>query len=86
MGQTMREVTIYSRSGCHLCEVAHQTLVELQSLKGLESFKITEVLIDGDVELTHKFGEQVPVIHIDGQPHDYFKVDPERFLKAIGQR
>lgn len=82
----MREVTIYSRSGCHLCEVAHQTLVELQSLKGLESFRITEVLIDGDAELTHIYGEQVPVIHIDGKPHDYFKVDPERFLQAIGQR
>ena len=81
----MREVTIYSRSGCHLCEVAHQTLVELQGLKGLESFRITEVLIDGDAELTHKYGEQVPVIHIDGKPHDYFKVDPERFLQAIGQ-
>lgn len=60
--------------------------MELQSLQGLESFKITEVLIDGDAELTHQFGEQVPVIHIDGKPHDYFKVDPERFLKAIDQR
>ena len=79
----MREVTIYSRSGCHLCEIAHQTLEGLQSQA---DFSITQVLIDGNVELIEKYGEQVPVIHIDGKPHDYFRVDPERFLAAINQR
>ena len=79
----MREVTIYSRSGCHLCEVAHQSLEEL---KGQADFEITQVFIDGDSELIEKYGEQVPVIHIDGKPHDYFRVDPERFLPAINQR
>jgi glutaredoxin len=79
----MREVTIYSRSGCHLCEVAHQSLVELQ---GQADFTIHEILIDGDSELIERYGEQVPVIHIDGKPHDYFRVNPERFLQAINQR
>lgn len=79
----MREVTIYSRSGCHLCEVAHQSLEEL---KGQADFEITQVFIDGDSGLIEKYGEQVPVIHIDGKPHDYFRVDPERFLAAINQR
>ncbi len=79
----MREVTIYSRSGCHLCEVARQSLVELQ---GQVDFTIHEILIDGDTELIEKYGEQVPVIHIDGKPHDYFRVNPERFLQAINQR
>jgi glutaredoxin len=79
----MREVTIYSRSGCHLCEVAHQSLVELQ---GQADFTIHEILIDGDAELIERYGEQVPVIHIDGKPHDYFRVNPERFLQAINQR
>jgi glutaredoxin len=79
----MREVTIYSRSGCHLCEVAHQTL---EGLQRQADFSITQVLIDGNSELIEKYGEQVPVIHIDGKPHDYFRVDPERFLAAINQR
>lgn len=78
-----REVTIYSRSGCHLCEVAHQTLQNLQSQS---NFTITEILIDGNQGLIESYGEQVPVIHIDGQPHDYFRVDPDRFLAAINQR
>ena len=79
----MREVTIYSRSGCHLCEVAHQALKGLQRQA---DFSITQILIDGNSELIEKYGEQVPVIHIDGKPHDYFRVDPERFLAAINQR
>ncbi len=79
----MRQVTIYSRSGCHLCEVAHQTLTSLQSQA---NFEIEELLIDGNQELIELYGEQVPVIQIDGKPHDYFRVDPERFLKAINQR
>jgi len=79
----MPEVTIYSRSGCHLCEVAYQALEGLQSQA---DFSITQILIDGNSELIEKYGEQVPVIHIDGKPHDYFRVDPERFLAAINQR
>jgi len=31
-------------------------------------------------------GEQVPVIHIDGQPHDFFRVDEIRFRKALTKR
>jgi len=76
----MRQVTIYSRSGCHLCEEAHQVLLDLQSKA---DYEITEIFIDGELDLIELYGEQVPVIHIDGKPHDYFRVNPARFLKAI---
>jgi glutaredoxin len=78
----MSEVTIYSRGGCHLCEVAHQTLIALQADA---DFTITEILIDGEPDLIELYGEQVPVIHINSKPHDFFRVDRERFLKAIRQ-
>jgi glutaredoxin len=76
----VRQVTIYSRTGCHLCESAHQKLITLQSEA---DFAITEILIDTEPDLIELYGEQVPVIHIDGKPHDYFRVDPVRFLAAI---
>jgi glutaredoxin len=76
----MREVTIYSRSGCHLCELAHQTLERLQ---GEAEFELTQIFIDESPDLIEIYGEQVPVIHIDGKPHDFFRVDPDRFLKEI---
>lgn len=76
------EVTIYSRADCHLCEVAMATLLELQ--KDLE-FEIDKKLIDGNPELEKQYGEQVPVILINGAMHDFFRVDPERFRNSISR-
>jgi hypothetical protein len=57
----------------------------LLTLQGDAEFEIREILIDGNPDLIELYGEQVPVIHIDGRPHDFFRVEPERFLKAIAQ-
>jgi glutaredoxin len=78
----MNEVSVYSRSNCHLCEVALEVISEIR--KDFE-FTITKILIDGDAELEEKYGEQVPVILINNQPHDFFRVDPERFRLAISK-
>ena len=78
----MIEVSVYSRSNCHLCEVALEVISEIQ--KDFE-FTVTKILIDGDAELEGKYGEQVPVILINNQPHDFFRVDPERFRLAISK-
>ena len=42
-------------------------------------FTIEKIYIDGDEKLERFYGEQVPVIHINGEHHDFFRVDPERF-------
>ena len=73
-------VTIYSRTGCHLCEVAESTLSGLSSEL---DFEIEIKLIDGDDALEKLYGHEVPVIHIDGEHHDFFKVDPERFRSSL---
>ena len=78
----MIEVSIYSRSNCHLCEVA---LAVLEEIRIELDFQITKILIDGKPELEEKYGEQVPEILINGQPHDFFRVDPERFRLAISK-
>jgi len=76
----MVEVTVYSRSNCHLCDVA---MVQLEILSEEFEFTIVKKLIDGDAELENKYGESVPVILINGKPHDFFRVDPERFRAAM---
>ena len=78
----MIEVSVYSRSNCHLCEVALEVISEIRrDFK----FTVTKILIDGNSELEEKYGEQVPVILINNQPHDFFRVDPERFRLAISK-
>ena len=79
-GSKRNRVSVYSRQNCHLCDVAFETLTALQEEL---NFDLTKVFIDGDLELERKYGEQVPVILIDGQPHDFWRVDPERFRSSL---
>jgi glutaredoxin len=73
-------VTIYSRENCHLCDVA---LEALKSVEAELSFKIEKIYIDRDPDLVRKYGEEVPVIHIDGKHHDMFRVDLDRFRSSL---
>ena len=73
-------VTVYSRHGCHLCEDAVKTL---ESLREELAFDIEIIYIDGDTELEKLYGNEVPVIHINGEHHDFYKVDPERFRTSL---
>jgi glutaredoxin len=76
----MKKVTVYSRSGCHLCEIA---IDRIKSTKDELKFELDIKLIDNDVKLQAEYGEQVPVILIEGKVHDYWRVDLERFTKAV---
>lgn len=76
----MKNVTVYSRSGCHLCEIA---IDRIKSIEPDYEFNLEVLLIDNDNELEKEFGEQVPVIMINNKIHDYWKVDLERFTNAI---
>jgi glutaredoxin len=68
-GSKRNRVSVYSRQNCHLCDVAFETLTALQG--------------ELDLELERKYGEQVPVILIDGDQHDFWRVDPERFRSSL---
>ena len=76
----MTVITVYSRQNCHLCEVA---VGLLESVKDELDFKINKIYIDGNPELINQYGEEVPVIHIDGKPHDIFRVDLNRFRSSL---
>ena len=76
----MTKVTIYSRQGCHLCDDAFNTL---ESMREELNFEIDVINIDEDAELVKLYSDQVPVIHIDGEHHDFYKVDPVRFRSSL---
>ena len=76
----MTLVTIYGRTGCHLCEEA---LSILQSMQEELDFEIQEILIDGSKELEKLYGEKIPVTQIDGVHHDFWRVDPVRFRSSL---
>lgn len=74
------KVEVISRHGCHLCEIAESVVRDV--LKEV-NFKLLVKYVDEDDLLDQEYGEEVPVTLINGQRHDYFKVDRERFKNAI---
>jgi glutaredoxin len=73
-------VTVFSRHGCHLCEDAVKTL---ESMREELAFEIEIIYIDGDAELEKLYGNEVPVIHINGEHHDFYRVDRDRFRTSL---
>jgi len=76
----MKKVTVYSRLGCNLCEIA---IDKIKSVNSEIDFELEIKLIDDDKTLQEKYNDEVPVILIDDQVHDYWRIDVERFIKAI---
>jgi hypothetical protein len=42
-----------------------------------------EVSIDGDPELSERFGEEIPVTFVDGRQHNFWRVDEARLRSAL---
>jgi glutaredoxin len=59
----MHEVVLYHAPGCHLCEVARASLLELQREV---SFELREIDIHSDPELEKKWLYEYPVIEVNG--------------------
>jgi len=74
------KVAIYSRINCHLCQEAEESVREVLAKI---PFDLEIIYIDGDKELEALYGEEVPVTLINGEKHDYFRVDKKRFSEAI---
>ncbi|MEE1621324.1 glutaredoxin family protein [Zafaria sp. Z1313] len=74
-------VELLTREGCHLCAAARATLDEVCGRLGVPW---TERGIDDDPELRHRFGEEVPVLMIDGVQRDFWVIDPARLAGLLG--
>lgn len=75
-----REVTIYSRPGCHLCEEAKKAMQPL-----LEEFGATlqEVNIEDHLLLEELYGLDIPVIFIGARKAAKHRVDIKKFRRQL---
>ncbi len=46
---------------------------------------LTEVNILEDQALLEKYGEEIPVLQINGATHAYWKIDSERLIAALNE-
>jgi glutaredoxin len=75
-----RDVTIYSRPGCHLCDEAKQQIAPL--LKEFDA-RLTEINIDEDPELRARYDYDVPVIFLGARKAAKHRVDPVQFRRQL---
>ena len=75
-------VVVYTRPGCHLCDVAVDIVADVCSATG-NTWK--QVYITGNDDLVARFSDQVPVTYVDGAQHDFWRVDPERLKRALAE-
>ena len=79
----MQDVVVYSRKGCHLCDVVKETLAGAQ---GKASFQWREVDIDTDPDLQQRYNDEVPVVYIDGRKAFKYRMDEQQFLLKLARR
>jgi len=77
----VHRVVLYSRAGCHLCDVARETLLSSRDRLG---FDLAEVDIEGDDELELEYGIRVPVVDVDGEEAFEITVDPAELARLVG--
>ena len=75
-----REVIVYSRKGCHLCEIVKESLVKLHKRGG---FHWRDVDVDSDPDLRRQYNDQVPVVFINGRKAFKYRMDEQEFLKKL---
>ncbi|UFU05830.1 glutaredoxin family protein [Ruania halotolerans] len=73
-------VVLYSRPGCHLCDDARRVVRAICARTG-DGW--VEIDIDGDAELTQRYGELIPMVLVDGAQVGYFRIDPARLEAAL---
>ncbi len=80
LGETPARVVLYSKPGCHLCDDAREVVATVCAELG-ETFD--EVDITSSETLVRAFGEQIPVTFVDGEQHDFWRVDGARLRAAL---
>ena len=79
---TLPVVEIFGKPDCHLC---HEAKTLLQNLQCSHSFRLCEVDISTREHLMDRYGEEIPVVFINGRKAFKYRVDPKQFVRKLGR-
>ncbi len=74
------EFIIYSRQGCHLCDVMKD---ELEAMAMSKKGTIKLVDIDNDPDLKKRFNNQIPVLFFDDVEICHYKLNKKNLLRFL---
>jgi glutaredoxin len=80
------QIDIYSRPGCHLCDDAREIIERVQRRF---PFSVRIINIEDDPSLEQTYGDQIPVVFINGNKAFKYRVDEaelEQKVKKLWKR
>jgi glutaredoxin len=75
-----RDLTLYSRPGCHLCDEAKKLITPLAARFGVQ---IREINIDADPVLRARYNEEVPVLFLGPRKVAKYAVNLEQLQRQL---
>ncbi len=72
-------IEVYSREGCHLCEVLIEDLLDLT--RGRADVRVHDIASRPD--WLQKYDIRVPVVELDGAVLSEYSLDRDRVLEAL---
>ena len=76
-------ITLIGKPGCHLCDDAR---IVVQRVAEDTGTGWRELSILDDQALAAVYAEQIPVVLVDGEQHDFWRVDEQRLRAALAGR
>ncbi|KAA0022352.1 glutaredoxin family protein [Antrihabitans cavernicola] len=79
-------VTLLTRAGCGLCDVAHGQLVSICAEFGatLDSVDV-DAAAATEPGLRAEYGDRLPVVLLNGREHSYWEVDEARLRADLAR-
>ena len=77
----MKTLTLYTRVGCHLCDVMKE---RLDVIGKTHPFTLQLVDIDKDATLKQQYDHEVPVLLVDGAKVAKYRLDEPMLLRRLG--
>jgi len=76
----MKEVVIYSKPDCCLCEEAMEVLTRVQVAF---PFVLRKIDILEDKDLYNEFRDEIPVIYVDSRKAFKYRVEESRLIRLL---
>ena len=76
----MRDVLLYSRPGCGLCDAAREVIL---AERERTPFEFRELDVSGDDALELEYGIRIPVVVIDRRERFELRVDPAALVRVL---
>lgn len=80
----MKQLILYSRPGCHLCDEMKLVVSRVVRRMPAGAAEVREIDISSDAVLDDLYGQEIPVLLIDGRKAAKYRVTEQELVRKLG--